>query len=128
MLLVYKTINHDKPSYYKKRTLISYLLFYLSSTFHDNRVNTFGFMEEGGGLLTPPPFPTGPGTPKKPRRNRVKSVVCLFDSFKNGLNALKNEAGLSCIASVFLCQYSCMAFLRSLVAKLWYFFFSSKFS
>ena len=29
-------------------------MFYLTSTFHDNRVNTFGFME-GGGLLKPSP-------------------------------------------------------------------------
>ena len=39
-------------------------MFYLPSKFHENRVNTFGFMEVGGG--------GGPGTPKKPRRNRVK--------------------------------------------------------
>ena len=45
-------------------------MFYLTSKFHDNRVNTFGFME--GGLLKPP-LPPGPGTPKKPRRNRVKA-------------------------------------------------------
>ena len=40
-------------------------MFYLTSKFHDNRVNTFGFMEGGGAL-------PGPGTPKKPRLNRVK--------------------------------------------------------
>ena len=45
------------------------MMFYLTSKFHDNRVNTFGFME-GGGLLKAP-SPPGPGTPKKPRRNRV---------------------------------------------------------
>ena len=31
-------------------------MFYLTSKFHDNRVNAFGFME-GGGLLKPPPRP-----------------------------------------------------------------------
>ena len=32
-------------------------MFYLTSKFHDNRVNTFGFMEGGGGggLLKPSP-------------------------------------------------------------------------
>ena len=47
-------------------------MFYLTSKFHVNRINTFGFMEDGeggGGLLKTPP---GPGTPKKPRPNRVK--------------------------------------------------------
>ena len=29
-------------------------MFYLTSKFHDNCVNTFGFMEGGGGLLRPP--------------------------------------------------------------------------
>ena len=42
-------------------------MFYLTSKFNDNRVNTFGFME-GGAFETP----LGPGTPKKPRRNGVK--------------------------------------------------------
>ena len=36
-------------------------MFYLTSKFHDNRVNTFGFME-GGAFEAPP----GPGTPKNP--------------------------------------------------------------
>ena len=30
-------------------------MFYLTSKFHDNRVNAFGFMVGGGGLLKPPP-------------------------------------------------------------------------
>ena len=34
-------------------------MFYLSSKFHDNHVNTFGFMEGGGGGGRP-------GTPKSP--------------------------------------------------------------
>ena len=38
-------------------------MFYLISKFHDIGVNTFGFLEGS---------PSGPGTPKKPRRNRVK--------------------------------------------------------
>ena len=46
-------------------------MFYLTSKFHGNRVSTVGFMEGEGGLLKGPP---GPGTPKKPRRNRVKVV------------------------------------------------------
>ena len=29
-------------------------MFYLTSKFHGNRVNTFGFMKGGGGLLNPP--------------------------------------------------------------------------
>ena len=37
-------------------------MFYLTSKFHGNRVNTFGFMEGGGGGGS---F-TGPGTPKSP--------------------------------------------------------------
>ena len=59
---------------------INYLImFYLTSKLHNNRVNTFGFMEGGGGggafeAPSPPhPHPPGPGTPKKPRRNRVRS-------------------------------------------------------
>ena len=48
------------------------MMFYLTSKFHNNRVNTFGFME--GGLLKRPPPPAGPGTPKKPRRNSVKVI------------------------------------------------------
>ena len=55
-------------------------MFYITSKFHDNRVNTFGFME---GAFEAPPHPPGPGTPKKPRRNRVNGVnvtpaSCLF--------------------------------------------------
>ena len=46
------------------------IMFYLTFKFHDNRVNTFGFMY-GGGLLKPSPPLQGPGTPKKPRWNRV---------------------------------------------------------
>ena len=42
-------------------------MLYLTSKFHENRVNTFGFME--GGLFKPP---QGPGTPKKPRPVGVK--------------------------------------------------------
>ena len=37
-------------------------MFYLTSKFRDNRVNTLGFME-GGELLKPPP---GAGTPRIP--------------------------------------------------------------
>ena len=47
-------------------------MFYLTSKFHDNRVNTFGFMEGGEGVVLKP-LPPGPGAPKKPRRNRVNS-------------------------------------------------------
>ena len=47
------------------------MIFYLTSKFHDNRVNIFGFME--GAFEAPPPPPPGPGTPKKPRRNRVNN-------------------------------------------------------
>ena len=48
-------------------------MFDLISKFHVNRINTFGFMEGGGGVEapTPPPPPPGPGTPKKPRPNGV---------------------------------------------------------
>ena len=46
-------------------------MFYLTSKFHDNGVNTFGFME-GGLLKSPPPLPPGPGTPKKSRRNELR--------------------------------------------------------
>ena len=48
-------------------------MFYLTSKFHVNRINTFGFME-GGGLLKPP---LGPGTPKKPRPNRANVKRCV---------------------------------------------------
>ena len=49
-------------------------MFYLISKFHDNRVNTFWI--------------SGPGTPKKPRRNRVKDILRTFEAeilkiFKN---------------------------------------------
>ena len=46
-------------------------MFYLTSKFHVNCINTFGFME--GGLLNPPP--PGPGTPKKPRQNKVNIML-----------------------------------------------------
>ena len=48
-------------------------MFYLTSKFHDNHVNTFGFME---GAFDPPP--PGPGTPKKPKRNRVNTCQKQF--------------------------------------------------
>ena len=61
-------------------------MLYLTSKFHDNRVNTFGSMEgRGGGLLKPTPL--GPGTPKKPRRNRVNMRPS--SPFKNGESATK---------------------------------------
>ena len=58
-------------------------MFYLTSKIHDNRVNTFGFMEGGGAFEAPPPPPhlPGPGTPKKPRRNRVKFLILVLFSF-----------------------------------------------
>ena len=46
-------------------------MLYLTSKFHVNRINTFGFME-GRGAFEAPPSPQAPGTPKKPRPNRVK--------------------------------------------------------
>ena len=45
-------------------------MFYLTYKFHDNRINTFGFIEGGGAFEDPP----GPGTPKKPGRNRVNNT------------------------------------------------------
>ena len=58
-------------------------MFYLTSKFHDNRVNTFGFMEGGGGGGAFEALPPGPGTPKKPRRNGVNSffVICCCSLF-----------------------------------------------
>ena len=44
-------------------------MFYLTSKFHENRVNTFGFIE--GAFEAPLPSPPCPGTPKKPRPNKV---------------------------------------------------------
>ena len=53
-------------------------MFYLTSKFHDNRVNTFGFME-GVGLLKPSPPPPPPrprnSSPKEPRPNRVNTCI-----------------------------------------------------
>ena len=46
-------------------------MFYLTSKFHDNSVNTFESIEMGAPPLTP--LLPSPGTPKKPRRNRVRS-------------------------------------------------------
>ena len=45
-------------------------MFYLTSKFHVSRINTFGFREGGGAFEALPP---GPGTPEKPRPNRVKT-------------------------------------------------------
>ena len=41
-------------------------MFYLTSKFHVNRINTFGFME--GGLLKPPPPPQAQELQKSPGR------------------------------------------------------------
>ena len=53
-------------------------MFYPTSKFHHNRVNTFGFMGGGGGGgLLKAPIP-GPGTPKKRRANRVNVSVVIM--------------------------------------------------
>ena len=52
-------------------------MFYVTSKFDDNCVNSFGFME--GGAFEAPPPPLGPGTPKKPRPNRVNSATFLYE-------------------------------------------------
>ena len=52
------------------------IMFYLISKFHDNNFHIFEFMEGG----TPPPPHPGPGTPKKPRRNRVKTCEIIRNS------------------------------------------------
>ena len=47
-------------------------MFYLTSKFHDNCINTFGFMERA--FEAPPP-----GTPKKPRRNKFGWINLKFN-------------------------------------------------
>ena len=41
-------------------------MFYLTSKFHDNRVNSFEFMEGGGGGLLKPPPPEAQELQKSP--------------------------------------------------------------
>ena len=65
-------------------------MLYLTSKFHDNRVNTFGFMEGGGG--------GGAGTSKKPRQNRVKTSENYFLSWLKMIWELKiDEIGLKSV-------------------------------
>ena len=59
-------------------------MFYLTFKFHDNRVNTFGFIEgEGAFEAPPPPPPQAQELQKKPRRNRVKASVSNYMNFGN---------------------------------------------
>ena len=57
-------------------------MFYLTSKFHGNRVNTFGFME-GGAFEAPPPAqerqksPGGIGLIKKKSSNHLKRLFLL---------------------------------------------------
>ena len=54
-------------------------MFYLTTKFHDNRLNTFGFMEGGGGGGAFEALPPGPGTPKKPRRNSINLITIILN-------------------------------------------------
>ena len=70
-------------------------MFYLTE-FHDNRVNTFGFME--GSFWSPPPPPQAQELQKKPRRNRVKFLALYHTVIDN------NNDGLLLFLYVYLWQ------------------------
>ena len=67
-------------------------MFYLTSKFHDNRVNTFGFME-GGGVETPPP----PRSRKSPGEIGLKWKVQEEDLCTCILSYVFDDKGLSFI-------------------------------
>ena len=76
-------------------------MFYLTFRFHDNSVNTLGFIERvGGGGAFKALLPPSPGTLKKPRQNRVKHFLnvekasyWLLESLRHS-RVLARETGL----------------------------------
>ena len=66
-------------------------MFYLTSKFHYNSVNTFGFMEGGGGELLKPPLP--PSLPQAQELQKGPGGI--------GLD-LKPYRGTSCLASLYI--------------------------
>ena len=54
-------------------------MFYLTSKFHDNCVNSFGFMEGGGGWLLKPPPSKAQELQKSPDGIGLKQVQDVSD-------------------------------------------------